>query len=278
VEVKTVRQYGKNLIRYPIYPHLRLIDKFAAKTHFGGIIFCTVCGKISRLLKCKADLRESCVCSHCESTNRKRQLSYVICCSASQILNRKLRSLSDLARTERISIFSTEAGGPIHNLLVNKKNYTFSEYFGPQYKSGEFVNYILNEDLLSLSFKDNSFDIVISTDVLEHVPDPYKAHREIYRVLKNNGRHIFTVPFKQDSFLDEKAADFDENGNLVIVGKPIYHINPLRSQGSLVFTNFSLQMLVELAKAGFRTNLYCLHLPQYGILGTNNIIFEAIKS
>lgn len=41
-------------------------------------------------------------------------------------------------------------------------------------------------DALNLSFKDNSFDIVICTHVYEHVEDPNKLLREIYRVLKPN--------------------------------------------------------------------------------------------
>ena len=36
---------------------------------------------------------------------------------------------------------------------------------------------------------------VIATDVLEHLSDPFKCLREIYRVLKNGGHTLITVPF-----------------------------------------------------------------------------------
>jgi ubiquinone/menaquinone biosynthesis C-methylase UbiE len=31
--------------------------------------------------------------------------------------------------------------------------------------------------------------------VLDHIPSPYQAHRELYRILKPGGSHVFTVPF-----------------------------------------------------------------------------------
>ncbi|MDP3941956.1 MAG: class I SAM-dependent methyltransferase [bacterium] len=45
-----------------------------------------------------------------------------------------------------------------------------------------------------LPFEGNFFDLVVSEWVLEHLPDPEKAFREIYRVLKPGGRVIFLTP------------------------------------------------------------------------------------
>jgi len=46
-----------------------------------------------------------------------------------------------------------------------------------------------------LSFADDSFDVIICHQVLEHVPNADQAVREIHRVLKPGGRVIVTVPF-----------------------------------------------------------------------------------
>lgn len=46
-----------------------------------------------------------------------------------------------------------------------------------------------------MPFEDASFDVVISTEVLEHVPDPDAYLMEVKRVLKPGGMFFFTVPF-----------------------------------------------------------------------------------
>lgn len=46
-----------------------------------------------------------------------------------------------------------------------------------------------------MPFEDQRFDVVISTEVLEHVPEPEKYLLEVRRVLKPGGIFFFTVPF-----------------------------------------------------------------------------------
>ncbi|HSA06126.1 MAG TPA: class I SAM-dependent methyltransferase [Candidatus Gastranaerophilales bacterium] len=46
-----------------------------------------------------------------------------------------------------------------------------------------------------LPFSDNSADIILCAAVLEHVEDPFKAFKEIYRVLKPGGFFIGSIPF-----------------------------------------------------------------------------------
>lgn len=48
-----------------------------------------------------------------------------------------------------------------------------------------------------LPFKDDSFDAVISLNVLEHVKDPFRAAQELMRVLKPGGELMCCVPFLQ---------------------------------------------------------------------------------
>ncbi len=130
---------------------------------------------------------------------------------------------------------------------------------------------------MALSFESESLDLVLTADVLEHVPDAYQAHREVHRVLRPGGRHVFTVPFYQTEFLDELRAGHDEAGELVFEKPPEHHRDPLRPEGILVYRIFGLEMLVKLREIGFRTNLYHLRRPLEGIWGSNAIVFEAVK-
>jgi ubiquinone/menaquinone biosynthesis C-methylase UbiE len=50
-------------------------------------------------------------------------------------------------------------------------------------------------DITSIPVTDASFDAVMCTEVLEHVPDPIAALRELARVLRPGGTMILTSPF-----------------------------------------------------------------------------------
>lgn len=50
-------------------------------------------------------------------------------------------------------------------------------------------------DICDLPIKDESIDAVICKAVLEHVPEPQKAAKEIYRILEKGGKCLIYVPF-----------------------------------------------------------------------------------
>ena len=247
------------------------------KTRFGGIARCCVCGRLTLIYVKEENLRESCFCIKCKSKNRQRQLAYVCCQTVASAVGRRLSSLRDFARLDNFFVYNTESHGALHNYLAKMENYICSEYFGNSHKSGDIVNGIMHQDLTNLSLSDESVDLVISSDVLEHIPNPYKAHEQLYRILRKGGRHVFTVPFNQTESFDEDRATIDNNGNTSFLKEPIYHVDPLRAEGALVYKIFSREMLFKLQKIGFRTNLYHLYKPFYGIFGSNAIVFEALK-
>jgi SAM-dependent methyltransferase len=239
--------------------------------------FCLICGQTSPLrIVDQSNLREDCRCAHCGSFNRQRQLAFILLKS---LLNRlpgreSLQNIPDISAM----IFNTESTGALHQVLLEHcENYSFSEYFGAEYSSGSYIGPVMHQDLMKLSFLDNSLDVILSSDVFEHIPDPYLAFSEIHRVLKPNGRHIFTVPFHQNYFLDDVRAVVKDQ-KISYLADPIYHGDPVRPEkGALVYTIFSLEMLVKLAKLGFNTPMYRLYQPEFGILGNNGLVFESIK-
>jgi SAM-dependent methyltransferase len=72
---------------------------------------------------------------------------------------------------------------------------------GPNWKSVDLydpsplIDY--RYDIKSLGFEDNCFDAIICNAILEHVDDPQKALRELFRVLKPGGRIWVEVPLNQ---------------------------------------------------------------------------------
>lgn len=56
---------------------------------------------------------------------------------------------------------------------------------------------VINDSLEKIGFPDNSFDVIVCVDVLEHVEKDQNALKECYRVLKKGGYFLITVPAGQ---------------------------------------------------------------------------------
>ncbi|MCM3906293.1 MAG: methyltransferase domain-containing protein [Pyrinomonadaceae bacterium] len=53
---------------------------------------------------------------------------------------------------------------------------------------------VINYDGSKIPFDDNTFDVIFSSNVLEHIPNVYAFQEEIHRVLKQDGRVIHVLP------------------------------------------------------------------------------------
>ena len=73
-----------------------------------------------------------------------------------------------------------------------------------------------------IPLKDNSVDCAISTEVLEHCPDPEAVLKEVARVLKPGGLFFFTVPFlwplHQVPYDEYRYTPYSLNRHLVNAG------------------------------------------------------------
>jgi 2-polyprenyl-3-methyl-5-hydroxy-6-metoxy-1,4-benzoquinol methylase len=100
------------------------------------------------------------------------------------------------------------------------------------------------EDAMKLSFKKETFDVVICTHVYEHVPNAQKLFNEMYRVLKSNGvcylaainalwpiEPHYDLPFL--SYLPKKYANY----YIRIKGKHEYYETPVTYWGLMKLTH-----------------------------------------
>jgi SAM-dependent methyltransferase len=124
--------------------------------------------------------------------------------------------------------------GASSKLAQQCRSYTASQYdpktgFGNSHPTAGYRS----ENLEKQTFADETFDLVITQDVLEHVFDAPAAFREIARTLKPGGAHIFTTPLVNKREPSEKWASLSDAG-IVHHHPPEYHGNPMSEEGSLV--------------------------------------------
>lgn len=205
-------------------------------------------------------------------------------------LNSRMRALLDFLKTRldlrRIKrAYIAEQVTPFYRILKRIiPQLVGSEYCGPQYKSGSLVcvlrymRFVRHEDLTNLSFADNEFELVITLDVFEHIPNYRRAFAEVYRVLSPNGWLVFTIPFFYDQATTRVRASINSDGTITYHLPPEIHGNPVSKDGSLCFQNFGWDILDVLRETGFKEARAALYWgPWQGHLGYPFFVFCAIK-
>ena len=211
---------------------------------------CFICGNSKFIAKKGTTIREA-VCEVCGASKRNSDVALAILKVLGFHENCTLREITNYL--EHLHIYEAQASGAIHDVLSILPNYVCSEYFddiepGKLHPSG-----VRSESLQNLSFPDNSFDLIITQEVLEHVADPEKAFKEIYRGLKPNGSHIFTVPIHEGRDTTKRAKV--ENRKIICILPPVHHGDPIREQGSLVFTDFGDDLVEHLNSMDMPTGI-----------------------
>ena len=107
------------------------------------------------------------------------------------------------------------------------------------------------EDLERLSFADESFDYIVSLDVLEHVFSYEAALQEMLRVLKPGGVAITTVPFNWDQSTTVRRAEIS-GGTVRQLLPPIYHGDPVNKNGVLLVFDYGWDLLDYMRGLGWR--------------------------
>ena len=146
------------------------------------------------------------------------------------------------------------------------------------YKPGQPMGSVLargitNQNLECLTFADASLDIVITSDVMEHVRLDDRAHREIYRVLKPGGVYLFTVPHDrswEQTLTRVQVNDPDDPSKDVQLLDPEYHgdTNSDDPTGVLAYRTYGRDLEHQLAQLGFMVDYTRDDIPDLAILNT----------
>ena len=91
-------------------------------------------------------------------------------------------------------------------------------------------------NIYDIPFKDNSFDLVICSEVLEHIDDPEKGLRELIRV---SSKHIVLSVPNEPWFM---LANFVRGKNWSRFGNDIEHINHWSTNSFQKFTGKHLKV------------------------------------
>ena len=211
--------------------------------------------------------RERLVCHGCKLNNRAR--------SAISIT-------SNLVESDAVRIWVAEQVTPLYRWLKSRyPGVTGSEFIDAQLPSG-YVSHrgIRHEDVTATSFASASLDVVMSFDVLEHVPRYEAAFAETCRVLRPGGHFLWTAPFRRNQEKTIKRATTTETGEITHLLTPQYHGDPLRPDaGVLCFQEFGWSVLDELKEAGFEKSVVVLTWSWSNVnLGPELITIRAQKS
>ena len=207
---------------------------------------CFVCGRKSHFNIAEgATLLRDSTCEFCGTSLRSSDVAHII---SKKLLDESIPLCEMGDKLSKFKILSTCTTGSIHEYLSSNPHYISGEYLDGV-PSGEYLDGVLCLDLQELPFENNYFDLIISEDVLEHVIDIQRAFHEINRVLKIEGRHIFTVP------IHENRETKSRIGN----PKEIFHCDPIRPEGALVITDFGNDVITILADFGMETSQYVSH-------------------
>lgn len=246
---------------------------------------CNICGSDTLFFYVEEALyRESLVCRECLTTSRYRSIARGILRAIQELggvqagslaeLNPAIENLSLKFYDTQVSFRFETSAYPIPDLLSKCKwidmetsLYRPKEPFG--IKLGTNVS---NQNLEELTFPDSTFDIVITSDVMEHVRLDEVAHREIGRVLKPGGIYIFTVPHfrdRRETLVRVNPVDPSDPTKDQFLTEREYHGDANSEDNrTLSYRSYGTQLDEFLHKLGFSVEYCKQDFPNLGIMNT----------
>ncbi len=219
------------------------LRNLVALKYRGNTVFCNVCSSgLSSFIKLDND---ELLCPKCGSLPRTRRLLELI----EKEPNWSTKSLLHFSPPKALR-------KKLKSLPL--KAYVTTDYEG-EFKADKKFN------IQQIDEQDNTYDLIICYHVLEHIPNDRQAMKELFRVLKPQGKCFIQTPFKKGEIYEdetittpeERTKHFGQHDHL-----RIYSVEGLSKR---------------LKDAGFQVNVSTF--PSYHKFGYNQeTVIEAIKS
>lgn len=223
--------------------------------------YCSICQRDSRFEASEEWLRDFYLCTRCGTIPRQRATVEVL-----NLVRPGWRSLAVHESSPCINFYAEQCAG-----------YTRS-YYIEGVPPGSSKDGNLCENLECLTFADSTFDVFITQDVLEHVFDPDRVVREVMRVLKPQGVHVFTTPKNKHLLQSCRRARLREDGTVEHLLPPEYHGSPTGDGRSLVTWDYGSDFDdLLMSWAGYVVSDYVLRDHARGIAGDYLDVFVICK-
>jgi hypothetical protein len=221
---------------------------------------CSLCSTKQTFTKKHRSFREGYECNNCKASLRYRE-------QASTILkvfgNNKHKCFAEWCKDEefsKLSIYEPGVTGPFRKYLANLEGYTKSFYWS-DIENGGYKNGLQCQNLEHLTYSNDKFDLVITSEIMHSIRYPWKAFQEVNRVLKNGGYHIFTVPidypmrsktiYSLDQFdLQNEHVQEKHQGSLMSKSS--------KKDKSKTYTQFGFDLIFQLNQIGMQTEIFRL--------------------
>lgn len=229
---------------------------------------CNLCGATNRRPPSQL-VREALSCDKCESSGRLRALAWLI----SDELFGTPMPLPDFPMIRSWTAIGMSDIDDFAAPLAQKFSYTNTFYHKPPMFD------VTNPD----PALDGKFDFIVSSEVLEHVPDPVApAFATLYRMLKPNGALFLTIPYSLEATTIEHFPDLHDfavtalrdqwvlvnrtqDGRLQTFDNLVFHGGPGSTLEMRVFNEATIRKLLN--DAGFGPiRIAGDSYPEFGIL------------
>jgi SAM-dependent methyltransferase len=138
---------------------------------------------------------------------------------------------------------SSPTDGGLSRVVADAAPGYSSSQFLEDVPPGEVRDGIRCEDLAHLTFEDQSLDMLLTQDVLEHVMEPFLVLDEIRRVLRPGGVHLATFPWYPQLATTRLRAEQDQgSGDVRYLCEPQYHGSPVGDGRALVTVDWGADL------------------------------------